>query len=71
MSVIKGLKNAYNKGRNDERKNIKDLVHDIYTGNLYCVEDMCEAKEKGYNCEDCLYTAIISAIKEQKNDINT
>ena len=41
-------------------------IHDIYSFNFYCKEDLCMKEEAGYNCEDCLYQSIQALIWQKK-----
>lgn len=45
-------------------------MHEMYAHNLYCLADMCERDERGYDCEDCMYRSLsgmAKLLKEQKN----
>lgn len=56
-------------GRAEATDEIRQIIHNIYTQDLYCKADLCEKDEKGYDCEDCLFSTInqnLEHIKEQK-----
>ena len=51
---------GYNKAIND----VKATIHNIYTQNLYCAEDMCDGLH--VNCSDCFYECIKKNLEQLK-----
>lgn len=55
------------KVREEVLEEVKQIIHNIYTASLYCMDDECEDNE--IRCEDCLYATIsqnLKKLKEQK-----
>ena len=57
---------AFKRIRRNAIDEIKANLHEIYSQNLYCMEDMCHT-DGGCDCDDCLYTAterMLERVKE-------
>lgn len=49
----------------DKQELIK-AIHDIYAGQLYCKEDMCNSEIVGYDCDDCIKGCISKTVENFK-----
>ena len=62
---------GYEQGREVAIAEVRHIIHEIYMGNLYCIEDECGHEDGRRECDDCLYSIIeknLERLKEQKHD---
>lgn len=66
-SIEELIENSKNKARKEALEEILNAMHEVYNCQFYCDGEFCKKDEYGYDCEDCMYKALVKCVEIRLN----